>query len=126
MEKPNIGRAPGVVYLEEMADHISEFVYRKAFGVQGCWWTSRITCSIVNVYSQCDVAGRKTFWDEGTTINVAYGPWLWCFMGDFNEIRRLNERKGSLIAEGRREMREFNWFIDLELYDLSLVGRRYT
>jgi len=52
----------------------------------------------------------------------------WCIIGDFNSIRRQEERK-SLISTSdySREIKGFNDFIKKsELVDIPLVGRKFT
>nr|KYP40877.1 hypothetical protein KK1_037764 [Cajanus cajan] len=56
-----------------------------------------------------------------------FGSCLWCIVGDFNTVRRQDERKGVNGEYGVRDMEEFNSFIrDMELIDIPLVGKRYT
>lgn len=50
-------------------------------------------------------------------------------MGDFNVVRRLEERIGRLNGSqhGGRDIEEINAFIDsMELLDVLLVGRSFT
>ncbi|KAL7162528.1 hypothetical protein ACSBR2_042925 [Camellia fascicularis] len=66
-------------------------------------------CVIVNIYAPND--------------SFFYKPW--CFGGDFNEVRFLNERRGCLRRD--KGMIEFNEFIELmELVGLPLLGRGFT
>nr|KYP50896.1 hypothetical protein KK1_027251 [Cajanus cajan] len=56
-----------------------------------------------------------------------FGSCLWCIVGDFNTVRRQDERNGVIGEYGVRDMEEFNSFIrDMELIDIPLVGKRFT
>nr|KYP74909.1 Transposon TX1 uncharacterized [Cajanus cajan] len=56
-----------------------------------------------------------------------FGSCLWCIVGDFNTVRRQDERKRVIGEYGARDMEEFNLFIrDMELIDIPLVGKRFT
>jgi len=53
---------------------------------------------------------------------------VWCTIGDFNCVRRLEERQGEMEYEYKGgECREFNYFIgDMEVEDIPLEGRGFT
>lgn len=53
---------------------------------------------------------------------------LWCILGNFNCVRRPEERKGERsISHGGGEYRDFNKFIDdAEVDHIPMTGRRYT
>ncbi|WJX43736.1 hypothetical protein P8452_30798 [Trifolium repens] len=59
-----------------------------------------------------------------------FGGENWCVVGDFNAIRERGERRSSRSMELQsqsREINEFDSFLEgLELYDLPLLGRRFT
>jgi len=48
---------------------------------------------VVNVYSACNFQDKKTLWGELSSIKTAHQKCPWCFIGDFNVVRRTNERK---------------------------------
>jgi len=49
---------------------------------------------------------------------------MWCFCGDFNAIRGRVERQGADRGHFTREMKEFNGFIETNLFlDLPIVGK---
>jgi len=52
----------------------------------------------------------------------------WCVFGDFNSIRRQEERKSLIsVSDYNREINEFNAFIEKsELVDIPMVGRKFT
>jgi hypothetical protein len=57
-----------------------------------------------------------------------FGSGVWCVVGDFNAVRRPEERRGVRESSSLNvEMREFDIFIEgLELNKLPLLGRRFT
>lgn len=81
-------------------------------------------CVIVNIYAPNNVRSRGQLWEVlGRLKSYFHKPW--CIVGDFNEIRFLNERRGCLRRD--KGMIEFNEFIErMELVDLPLLGRGFT
>lgn len=68
-------------------------------------------------------------WEEIIKCKKEEGGDMWCILGDFNYIRRKEERKGinTIGSSSRREIQGFNKFIErLEVVDLPLFGRKYT
>lgn len=53
---------------------------------------------------------------------------LWCFLGDFNNIRHPSERVGVSHRGGEdSSINEFNdWIVDLEVVEIPSVGRKFT
>ena len=49
--------------------------------------------------------GKSLLWDELLKLKSRLGG-AWCFMGDFNAVRRESERYEGL--SGTRKMSEFN------------------
>ncbi|XP_020233376.1 uncharacterized protein LOC109813582 [Cajanus cajan] len=91
------------------------------------WGVDAYRCVVVNVYSPCQLADKRWLWEDIIMSKRGFGSCLWCIVGDFNTVRRLNERKGGIGNYGARDMEEFNSFIrDMELIDVPLVGKRFT
>ncbi|GKV25404.1 hypothetical protein SLEP1_g34851 [Rubroshorea leprosula] len=93
-------------------------------GVYGLWGEDKLPVNIVNIYSPCQLTGKRALWEElQHLMNNRRGTW--CLAGDFNAVRRAEERAGCTRISG--EMREFDEFIhNAELLDLPLLGRKYT
>ncbi|GKU90763.1 hypothetical protein SLEP1_g4714 [Rubroshorea leprosula] len=93
-------------------------------GVLGFWGQNKVPVYIVNVYSPCDIEGKRLLWEEiKKAVTTSRGNW--CVLGDFNAVKSQHERVGS--SGNIREMREFKQFIhDSGLVDLPLVGRKFT
>ena len=83
---------------------------------------------VVNVYSACNLQDKKTLWGELSSIKTIHQKCPWCFIGDFNAVRRTNERKGkSTRGSQTSEIRLFNEFIEGNLLlDIPIVGMKYT
>ncbi|GKU94756.1 hypothetical protein SLEP1_g8202 [Rubroshorea leprosula] len=93
-------------------------------GVEGTWGEENIPCFLVNVYSPCDLANKRSLWENLSSI-ISSHKGNWCIAGDFNAIRSLQERKGGISV--RREIREFSEFIKMNgLIDLPMIGRKFT
>ncbi|GLU02749.1 hypothetical protein SLE2022_199870 [Rubroshorea leprosula] len=93
-------------------------------GVFGLWGVEEIPVYILNIYSPCQLSSKRVLWEElQVLINSRKGKW--CLAGDFNAVRRAEERAGCTVVSN--EMREFDAFIhNNELCDLPLIGRKYT
>ncbi|CAL0307918.1 unnamed protein product [Lupinus luteus] len=84
-------------------------------------------CNIMNVYSPCDLASKRVFWEEANIDVLGHSDDLWCVVGDFNSIMRMEERRGSSSNWVYNECIEFSSFVeDMELFDLPLVGSKLT
>ncbi|GKV27391.1 hypothetical protein SLEP1_g36564 [Rubroshorea leprosula] len=93
-------------------------------GVCGLWGEEDTVVYIINIYSPCLLMGKKALWEELQRLITSKGG-KWCLAGDFNVVRKVEERAGS--REITREMREFDDFIlNTGLIDLPLAGRKYT
>jgi hypothetical protein len=87
-------------------------------------------CFVVNVYAKCNLLDKRRLWGDILMSKGGFGGDLWCVAGDFNSVREPTERRGvrNTSLGGRSgEMTEFNDFLEeLELWDLPLIGRRFT
>lgn len=96
-------------------------------GVCAKWKTSNNICFLVNVYSPCDFDGKKELWKDLLLCKRCFGGGVWCVAGDFNAIFAVEERRGASRLYGGREISGFNQFIsDMELIDVSVLGKKYT
>lgn len=53
----------------------------------------------------------------------------WCVLGDFNAVRSVEERRGSISSSHNHklESEDFNWISDeMGLQDIPLLGRKFT
>ncbi|XP_071704083.1 uncharacterized protein [Rutidosis leptorrhynchoides] len=79
---------------------------------------------VVNVYGPHNDDKKKSFWDSlSNLLNFNNVAWVLC--GDFNEVRRCDERKNSIFMERRASL--FNEFIENNgLIEIPLVWKRFT
>ena len=97
--------------------------------IEGFWKVGNgVFVTIVNVYCSGSLWEKKKMWKEINGVKLNQLSKAWCIIGDFNSIRRQEERK-SLISTSdySREIKRFNDFIEKsELVDIPLVGRKFT
>ncbi|MCI10869.1 hypothetical protein A2U01_0031966, partial [Trifolium medium] len=82
---------------------------------------------IINVYSPCNLQGKRRLWNDLLNLKSGCEEGDWCIAGDFNAISCRSERKGS--SEGGRlsEWREFSLFIEaMQVVDLPVSGKKFT
>ena len=82
---------------------------------------------IFNVYAPCEVRAKQQLWGSlSVKLQLLQGKKV-CVCGDFNAIRRPEERRplrGAVLAQ---DIQQFSHFIDENgLIDLPLCGRRFT
>jgi hypothetical protein len=94
------------------------------------WGATSQRYFIVNVYSKCDLSGKRSLWESLVMSRNELGRGAWCVLGDFNAVLHRNERKGVNVVAGSSslaEMTEFGEFVaDMDLVDLPVLGRRFT
>lgn len=82
---------------------------------------------IINVYAPCLSAEKLVLWDLIRNVIMQQSDTYICVVGDFNAIRREDERRGRSTVLDHRDMSEFNDFIALSnLIELPLRGRFFT
>ncbi|XP_068477274.1 uncharacterized protein [Phaseolus vulgaris] len=83
---------------------------------------------IVNVYSPSHLREKKVLWEEISEFRRLQNNRVWCVIGDFNSVRRQDERRSLFSASDySREIRGFNDFIEKwEFVDVPMVGRKFT
>jgi len=81
------------------------------------------------VYSSCEFNEKVSLWEELVNIKLGEECKQWCILGDFNAVRKSNERRGLNYkgSTATREVEEFNNFIEsVELLNVPLIRGRYT
>ncbi|GAU23620.1 hypothetical protein TSUD_386090 [Trifolium subterraneum] len=83
--------------------------------------------SVANVYAPCDDGAKQGLWDSlSASIQTLRGQQV-CICGDFNAIKRLDERRSSRGVHRFGDHIPFNRFIeDNDLIYLPLSGRNFT
>lgn len=135
----SIGRIPGGVSKVASNGHSSGllsiwrkecFVAESAFSgagflcVEGRWNGSSSLISIINVYApQGDSNKRILLLDLCSFLATSSN--LFCVMGDFNSVRKPDERMGFIFDH--RRVGDFNAFISAtNLQEPHMGGRRFT
>ncbi|WJX47013.1 hypothetical protein P8452_33752 [Trifolium repens] len=129
---PSVGNSGGLlsIWCKSSASLIFSFVGETFIGVCLEWGASKLRCFIVNVYSKCDISGKRSLWESLVMSKRGFGRGAWCVLGDFNAVLHQHERKGlnqTGIGTPSTEMTEFGEFVaDMDLIDLPVLGRRFT
>ncbi|XP_016177715.1 uncharacterized protein LOC107620004 [Arachis ipaensis] len=92
--------------------------------VEGVLVKNNFNCAFFLVYGAHNRDAKIQVWEE-----LSYMTGLCqvpsCYMGDFNEIVRVDERQGTDVLP--RSAEEFKgWIQDMHLVDLPLTDRRFT
>ncbi|PWA90188.1 RNA-directed DNA polymerase, eukaryota [Artemisia annua] len=89
-------------------------------GFVGRWIGVGEMVGFVNVYGPRNESDRKSLWSRISRV-IGNVNACWCIFGDFNEVRRLDERMNTEFST--RGALEFNDFIRREnLIDVPLGG----
>lgn len=128
---PAVGNSGGLlsIWCKSVASLIFSFSGESFVGVCLEWGVLK-RCFIVNVYSKCNMSGKRILWENLAALKNNLGNGAWCFLGDFNAVLNRGERKGqNQLGSGPSsvEMVEFGEFVsELELVNLPVLGRRFT
>ncbi|GKV24110.1 hypothetical protein SLEP1_g33762 [Rubroshorea leprosula] len=124
--KPSVGLSGGLLCVwNNKTFKMNEVIEGDHFiGVSGTWGEEGVPVYIVNIYSPCDLSGKRALWKELQDL-ISNKKGNWCLGGDFNAVQSTGERGGCKGMS--REMKEFDSFINESgLVDLPLVGRKFT
>ncbi|XP_016196283.1 uncharacterized protein LOC107637374 [Arachis ipaensis] len=92
--------------------------------VEGVLLRNNFSCAFCLVYGPHDRRGKLDTWEE---LSFLYGLCQapFCYLGDFNEITQLEDRKGiNSLPVSAVEFKD--WIQDMELVDLELTDRLFT
>ena len=92
------------------------------------WLKEAQQVHIVNIYSSCDIQGKRSLREAIKQLKTSQNGGLWCILGDFNNIRNNAERLGSCHrGQGGNSIEEFNeWIDELEVQEAPWLGRKFT
>ena len=131
VENKAINKAGGVLTMwSNKSFQLSSFVNGRNFSILEGFWKrgNGAHITIVNIYCNGSLKEKKEMWNEVGVFRQGQLLKAWCIIGDFNSIRRQEERK-SVMSDSNysREIKGFNEFIESsELVDIPLVGRKFT
>ncbi|XP_057794589.1 uncharacterized protein LOC131010900 [Salvia miltiorrhiza] len=123
------GRAGGIacVWNRDVFEASSKWDLPGAVVVNGIVKQGNIGCCIINVYAPARAGEKHRLWDAIGTIVVQNADMCVCVMGDFNVVRRREERAGNGETFNEAEARGFDDFIcSNELEEIRIQGRKYT
>jgi hypothetical protein len=129
---PSVGNSGGIlsIWSSSAALLLFSFVGEGFVGVCLEWGPLKKVCFVINVYSSCDLNGKRRLWESLVVLKRQYGRGAWGLIGDFNATLNQEERRGvnaGVLSSARVEVAEFGDFVrDMELIDLPLVGRNFT
>jgi len=131
VENKAINSAGGVITMwSKKSFQLSRFVNGRNYTVlEGYWMRGNgAHVTIVNIYCSGSLRLKKELWNEVCSFRQGQISKAWCVIGDFNSIRRQEERKSVISnTDYSREIKGFNDFIERsELVDIPLVGRKFT
>jgi len=114
--------------------HKGKFIYHSHImgngfiAIVGQHVKSNFMCFVVNVYATCNYRDKVALWEALTSFKRSFQNMVGCFCGDFNAVRKEDERKGVRGSHSqRKEISGFNSFIDTNcLIDIPCVGKKYT
>ncbi|GKV41716.1 hypothetical protein SLEP1_g49214 [Rubroshorea leprosula] len=124
--KPSVGRSRGLlcIWNTKVLKKMEVIEGNNFIRISRLWGEERIPVNILNIYSLCQLMGKRMLWDDLQGLLNSKRR-KWCLMGDFNAVRGIEERAGETGISS--EMREFdNFIINAALIDLPLLGRKYT
>jgi hypothetical protein len=108
---------------------IFTFIGEGFVGVCLEWGVRKNIFFMVNVYAKCDIIAKRGLWDNICMSKRGFGEGIWCVVGDFNAVRRRDERRGVGIVNSSlltSEMREFDNFINtMNVKDMPSVGGNF-
>ncbi|MCH79506.1 LINE-1 reverse transcriptase like [Trifolium medium] len=132
VSSPAVGSSGGIlsIWRKVNSSLLFTFIGDGFVGVCLEWGVNKKCCFVVNVYAKCEMAAKRRLWEDLSMSKRGFGDGLWCVVGDFNAVRRREERRGiglltpSLCSVERREFNSF--LISLNLEDLNPVGGAFT
>ncbi|XP_058746783.1 uncharacterized protein LOC131619733 [Vicia villosa] len=82
---------------------------------------------VVNIYSPCSLALKRIMWNKLIYLKRSYTDGEWIIGGDFNAVKRREERFGRSVDSSNVERRKFMEFIDdCDLVDVPCKGKKYS
>jgi exonuclease III len=129
---PSEGNSGGIlsIWRKSSSSLIFNFKGEGFVGVCLEWGVHKTVCFVVNVYSKCDINGKRRLWETLLMSKRGFGGGAWCVIGDFNAVLHTEERRGvnnSTLQSPSTEIVEFEAFVNnMELVDIPVLGRKFS
>jgi hypothetical protein len=126
------GNSGGILSIWSKVNNSLVFTFMGEGFVGVCidWGVVNKRCVVVNVYAKCDINAKRRLWENLLMSKSGFGDCLWCVVGDFNSVRRREDRRGvglSISSSSVVDRREFDDFVEaLFLEYLTPVGGYFT
>ncbi|GJR04340.1 RNA-directed DNA polymerase, eukaryota [Tanacetum coccineum] len=122
----SVGNSGGILCIWEASIFKKDYatVSDNFIAIYGTWLPNNAKILFVAVYAPQSPSCKRTLWEY---ISILIGRWKGeaIVMGDFNEVRSINERLGSVFNES--SARSFDHFISSSgLVDVNLEGYSFT
>lgn len=122
-----IGASGGIITLWNKTMFMKEdcIIRDGLIAVKGIWRSNGTKVGFINVYAPQDLANKRRLWGDIIAILNADSEVKWIVFGDFNEVRKADERKGTIFNFNNAKV--FNEFIHLAgLIEVKYGGRRFS
>ncbi|GJZ10125.1 RNA-directed DNA polymerase, eukaryota [Tanacetum coccineum] len=122
----SLGNSGGILCIWEATVFKKEYVTisDNFVAIYGTWIPSNVKILLVSIYAPQQPAYKRDLWEY---LSILIGRWNGevILMGDFNEVRSREERRGSVFNQSGA--RVFNHFISSSgLVDVKLEGYSFT
>jgi len=113
---------------KEVFSYANHVVGPGFIAIMGYHLKANCQCVVMNVYAACTLKDKIVLWEALMTLKQSYCNFPWVLCGDFNAVRREDERKGIRGSSSqKKEIDGFNRFIENNgLLDIPSVGKKYT
>ncbi|XP_071690123.1 uncharacterized protein [Rutidosis leptorrhynchoides] len=127
IQKTKVGKAGGQLLILNTDQFVATDVieFDSVIGVRGIWKAKNCNLNVINIYGPQDDKNKLKLWNSLSEILEQDCDEVWLLCGDFNEVRRKEERLNCDFFDYRAK--RFNDFIaSNNLIELPLGGRIFT
>lgn len=124
---PSDGSSWGILTLwnSKAITVISSFHGTCFLGTKFLW--NIVTYYVVNIYSSYFLSLKRIMWKELLNVKLKFTDGEWIFGGDFNAVKKREERVGCSLASNLAKRRDLSEFIEGSgLVDVPCNGKKYS